>query len=99
MPALEGTRYDILVASVQLTLAYLIENATEWDLFALSEVLSRHASAKARLEHCTRERGPQMQAHQMSDVLRLQMAEIERQTALMRAQQANCPPAPSRQEG
>lgn len=84
-----------LQRSLETTLTYIMGRASVAELYGIQAHLSQLASRMAPV-HAAR-----FDALEMPDVLRQQMAEIERQTALMRAQhgQANCTPAAYRQEG
>jgi hypothetical protein len=96
-----------LQRSITATLTYIMGRASVAELYGLQGYLSKLASQMAPVDAVRH--GPQApwdealwdryaQNPEMPDVLRQQMAEIERQTALMRAQQATCTPAPYRQE-
>jgi hypothetical protein len=96
-----------LQGSITATLTYIMGRASVAELFGLQGYLSTLASQMAPVEAVRH--GPQApwdealwdtyaQKPEMPFILRQQMAEIERQTALMRAQQATCTPAQYRQE-
>ena len=99
-----------LQRSITATLTYIMGRASVAELFGLQGYLSTLASQMAPVGTGEVRHGPQApwdealwdnyRLQEMPAVLRQQLVELERQQALLRAQQAmsNCTPAPLCQE-